>query len=282
MKSKIGYPGLSKTGGQDGSKGKDTGMEWNISTGAITFEGRISMPEALHNQVISLFHNNPESGHCRALWTAEHVSRDFYSLELDTTVQKYVARCKVCHRITAPRHTRYAANLPLPPLYNPRHIVTMDFVTDRWESTKWRYTRILVIVNWFTKIAIYLHYREDINLPEFPRMFFRHVCFSSMYVFRARMFLEHVCFLRTYVFRAHMFLEHVCFLSKYVFWARMFFEHMIWKHGIRNTIVTNRGTQFTSRFWTWVCSHMSIDQQLPTTFHRQTACQTQRQNQTLV
>jgi len=63
---------------QDGSKDKDTGMQWKVSAGALTFEGRIYMPEALRNQVISLFHDNPESGHFGALRTAELVSRHYY------------------------------------------------------------------------------------------------------------------------------------------------------------------------------------------------------------
>jgi len=67
----------NKIGGQDGSKDMDTDMQWKVSTGARTFEWRIYVPEALRNQVISLFHNNPESRHFGALRTAEIVSRDF-------------------------------------------------------------------------------------------------------------------------------------------------------------------------------------------------------------
>ena len=55
------------------------------------------MPEALRNQVISLFHDHPESGRFGALGTAELVSRDIKWPGLDTTVQKYVASCEVCH-----------------------------------------------------------------------------------------------------------------------------------------------------------------------------------------
>jgi hypothetical protein len=87
----------NEIGRQDGSKDKDTGMLWEVSTGALTFEGRIYVPEALRNQVISLFHENPESGHYGALRTAELGSRDLYWLGLDTTVRKYVAGCEVCH-----------------------------------------------------------------------------------------------------------------------------------------------------------------------------------------
>ena len=220
----------NKIGGQDGSKDKDTGMQWKVSAGALTFEGRIYVPEALRNEVISLFHDNPESGHFGALRTAELVSRDFYWLGLDTTVQKYVAGCEVCHRIKAPRHARYGANMPLPPPYHAWDGVTMDFVTDLPESTKSGDTGILVIVDRLTKMAIYLPCQKDIDSAEL---------------------------------------------------ARMFFEHVICKQGVPNNIVTDRGTQFTSPFWTRVCSHMSIDHPLSTAFHPQTDGQTERQNQTM-
>ena len=127
-KNKIGYPGLPN--GQDGSTAKVVDMQWKVIAGGLTFEGRIYVPEALRNQVISLFHNNPESGHFGALWTAEIVSSDFYWLGRDTTVGKYVAGCQVCHRINAPRHTQYGPDMPPPPPYNPWDGITMDFVTD--------------------------------------------------------------------------------------------------------------------------------------------------------
>jgi hypothetical protein len=205
-------------------------MQWKVIAGALTFEGRIYVPETLRNQVISLFHDNPQSGHFGALRTAELVSRDIYWLGLDTTVRKYVAGCEVCHRIKAPRHARYGANMPLPPPYNPWDGITMDFVTDLPESTKSGYTGILVIVDRLTKMAIYLPCRKDIDSPEL---------------------------------------------------ARMFFEHVICKHGVPNNIVTDCGTQYTSRLWTRVCSHMTIDHRLSTAFHPQTDGQTKRQNQTM-
>jgi len=63
--------------------------------------------------------------------------------------------------------------------------------------------------------------------------------------------------------------------------ARLFFEHVICKHGVLDNIVTDRGTQFTSRFWRWVCSHLSTDHGLSTSIHPQTDEQTQRQSETM-
>jgi hypothetical protein len=63
--------------------------------------------------------------------------------------------------------------------------------------------------------------------------------------------------------------------------ARMFFEEVICKHGVPSNIVTDWGSQFTSRFWNRVCSHLSIDHRLSTLFLPQTDGQTKRQNQTM-
>ncbi len=61
----------------------------------------------------------------------------------------------------------------------------------------------------------------------------------------------------------------------------MFFEQVICKHGIPDHIITDRGTQFTSRFWKRVCSYLTVDHRLSTAFHPQTDGQTERQNQTM-
>jgi hypothetical protein len=63
--------------------------------------------------------------------------------------------------------------------------------------------------------------------------------------------------------------------------AQMFFKHVICKHGVPDNIVTDRGKEFTSRFWKQVCSHLSINHRLSTTFHPMTDGQMERQNHTM-
>jgi len=224
----VGHPDLSKAGVLDGP----TKEQWKVISGALTYEGRIYVPAdaSLRNKVISLFHDNPESGHFGALRTAELISRDFYWPALDATIRKFIAGCEICHRIKAPRHARHGVNMPLPPPLHPWEGITMDFVTDLPESTDSGFTGIAVIVDRPTKMAIYLPCRKDIDSPEL---------------------------------------------------ARMFFEHVICKHGVPDNIITDCGTQFTSRFWARVCSHLSINHRLSTAFHPQTDGQTERQNQTM-
>jgi hypothetical protein len=198
-----------------------TTEDWAVSAGALTFEGRVYVPDSdeLRSKVIAFHHNNPESGHFSALKTAELIPRNFYWPALQNSVRQYVAGCEVCHRVKAARHTRYGVNMPIEPPRQPWEGVTMDFVTDLPESTASAYTGILVVVDRLTKMAIYLPCRKDVNSPVL---------------------------------------------------ARMFFEEVICNHGVPSNIVTDRGSQFTSRFWNRVCSHLSIDHRLSTSFHPQT------------
>jgi len=132
--------------------GTDTAQEesqWKVVAGILTYEGRIYFPvtDSLRGNVISLFHDNPESGHFGALKTTELVSRDFYWPAMDTRVRKYVSGCEVCHQIKAPRHARHGINMPLETPSLPWEGVTMDFVSDLPESTASGYTGILIIVD---------------------------------------------------------------------------------------------------------------------------------------
>jgi hypothetical protein len=61
--------------------------------------------------------------------------------------------------------------------------------------------------------------------------------------------------------------------------ARLCFEHVICKRGVPDNIVTHRGTQFTSRCWTRVCSPLSTDHLLSTACHPQTDGQRESQDQ---
>jgi len=215
--------------------GSDTAKEetqWKVVAGVLSYEGRTCVPEtnSLRGRVLSLFHDNSVSSHFGALKTTELVSWDFCWPAMDSRVCKYVSGCEVCHRIKAPRHTRHGINTPFETPSRPWEGITMDFVTDLPESTAWGYTRILVIVDRLTKMAIYLPCGKDIDSPEL---------------------------------------------------ARLFFGQVICMRGAPDNIVTNCGTQFTSRFWKQAWSHLSTDHRLSTAFHPQLDGQTERQNQTM-
>jgi hypothetical protein len=63
--------------------------------------------------------------------------------------------------------------------------------------------------------------------------------------------------------------------------AESYFNNVILKYGIQKGIVSDRGSVFTSEFWTEICYQLQVKRRLSTAFHPQTDGQTERQNQTL-
>lgn len=60
--------------------------------------------------------------------------------------------------------------------------------------------------------------------------------------------------------------------------AKMFLNS-VWKlHGLPNSIISDRGTQFTSNFWKKLCHLLRIEPKLSSAFHPQTDGQTERMN----
>jgi len=67
--------------------------ERKVTARGLTYEGMIYVPKnaLFGNNIISLFHDNPESGHFCDLKTAELVSRDFHLPAMDPKVRIYIA-----------------------------------------------------------------------------------------------------------------------------------------------------------------------------------------------
>ena len=60
--------------------------------------------------------------------------------------------------------------------------------------------------------------------------------------------------------------------------ARLYLDHVFRIHGLPDSIVSDRGTQFTSGFSRALCKLIGISQNLSTSFHPQTDGQTERVN----
>ncbi|CAD6962302.1 unnamed protein product, partial [Tilletia controversa] len=63
--------------------------------------------------------------------------------------------------------------------------------------------------------------------------------------------------------------------------AKLYLQHVFAKHGLPSTIVSDRGSEFTSSFWRSLCKLLGIKQALSTAYHPQTDGQTERVNQSL-
>ena len=63
--------------------------------------------------------------------------------------------------------------------------------------------------------------------------------------------------------------------------AKIIINIIVRHHGLQDSIVTNRGSLFTSKFWSLLCYFLSIKRRLSTAFYPQTDGQTERQNSTM-
>uniref|UniRef100_A0A8C5LPA6 Gypsy retrotransposon integrase-like protein 1 n=1 Tax=Leptobrachium leishanense TaxID=445787 RepID=A0A8C5LPA6_9ANUR len=63
--------------------------------------------------------------------------------------------------------------------------------------------------------------------------------------------------------------------------AKLFLKEIFRIHGLPESIISDRGTQFTSKFWDAFCQQLHMKRNLSTAFHPQTNGQTERTNQTL-
>ena len=60
--------------------------------------------------------------------------------------------------------------------------------------------------------------------------------------------------------------------------AYLFYKECFRLHGLPDTVISDRGSQFTSEFWKWLCKLLQINHCLSTAFHPQTDGQTERMN----
>ena len=63
--------------------------------------------------------------------------------------------------------------------------------------------------------------------------------------------------------------------------AEVIIDVVVRHHSLPDSIVTDRGSLFTSKFWSSLCYFLDIKRKLSTAFHPQTDGQTERQNSTM-
>ena len=63
--------------------------------------------------------------------------------------------------------------------------------------------------------------------------------------------------------------------------AKVIIDIVVRYHGFLDSIITDQGLLFTSKFWLLLCYFLGIKQRLSIAFHPQTDGQTKRQNSTM-
>ena len=213
------------------------GSHWGYSgiDPLLRFKGRAYIPpeHGLRREVLKLFHDSPTAGHQGVTKTFKRISAMFFWQSLSKDVRKYVSTCVICQRTKARTHLPYGELASLPVPTSPWKEISMDFIVKLPHSraiTGKSCDAILVVVDRFTKYALYIPTTERITSDGLATLLLHHV-------------------------------------------YRLF--------GIPDGIVSDRGSLFTSRFWTSLCWALSTSRRLSTAFHPQTDGQTERVNQSV-
>jgi len=209
---------------------------WSIdSTGLVRHSGRLFIPdnaESIKQEVLLQCHDSKMAGHFGAARTQELIGRSYHWNNFEQSIRSYVRTCAICQRAKAPRHMPYGqlASLPIPD--NVWEELSMDFVTGLPPSkcNECVYNAILVIVDRYSKMALYIPAKKSWDARDL---------------------------------------------------ADAFFQNVICRFGTPKGVVSDRGSVFTSAFWTEVCYQTQMKRRLSTAFYPQTDGQTERQNQVL-
>jgi RNase H-like domain found in reverse transcriptase/Reverse transcriptase (RNA-dependent DNA polymerase)/Integrase zinc binding domain/Chromo (CHRromatin Organisation MOdifier) domain len=200
----------------------------------VCYKGKIFVPDdiALRKALLQRFHDSPLAGHFGRDRTKELIQRHYHWMGIDRHVEEYVKSCPECQFSHAKRHRPYGELVSLEPPSGPWEDLSMDFITDLPSSKKGDsvYNAILVIVDRFTKMALYIPTVKTVT-------------------------------------------------SEIL--AELYMEHVVSKYGVPKSVVSDRGSQFTSLLWEEFALALKMRRRLSTAYHPQTDGQTERQNQTL-
>ena len=94
------------------------------------------------------------AGHFGKHKTVDIIRRDFYWLDLDKWIAKYVKECDACQRNKKVRHHEYGLLQPLEVPYALWSSISMDFIVDL--PTVHDYNQIWTMIDRFSKIMHFI------------------------------------------------------------------------------------------------------------------------------
>jgi hypothetical protein len=137
--------------------------------GVVTYKGCIYVPDAggLRKEVVKVNHDLPWAGHYGVRRTLHLVARKYYWPGMRGDIIEHVKHCAVCAQTKPARHRPWGTAQSLPVPQGPWTDIAMDFIVGLPESKKGdegkSYNSILVIVNRFSKMALYIPVRDTID-----------------------------------------------------------------------------------------------------------------------
>ena len=144
--------------------------EWTIEKGVVIKKGQIYMPERkLRREIIQLHHNMPVGGHGGRQKTTELLTRNYWQPGVTKEGGKYVDGYNTCqhykNRSKAPAGKLIPNTIP----EKPQSYISVNFTTKL--SLAQGYNAILIVCNYFSKMAYFITTIEKTLAKRFARLF---------------------------------------------------------------------------------------------------------------
>jgi hypothetical protein len=143
--------------------------------GIATIKNKIYVPNnnEIKLDILHMYHDPPLAGHTGRDKTVELIRRRFYWPSVKSFVEDYIASCPACARNKARRHKSYGLLQPLPVPAGPWKSISLDYIEQLPESAG--YDSILVIVDRFTKMVVFIPTHTTAKAKDLARIFVRDV-----------------------------------------------------------------------------------------------------------
>jgi len=138
------------------ASGKKMPDEWMEKAVLQYYKNRLSIPESesLQTEIAQRCHDSLVAGHFGQERTIKIIRPDFYHKGLAEWIREYIRSCDLCQYSKSPRHAKYGLLQPQEVPYAAWTCIATDFITQQAESQGM--TQIMVVIDWFTKIAHFI------------------------------------------------------------------------------------------------------------------------------
>jgi Integrase zinc binding domain len=149
---------------------------WSVdNVGFVQINQRILVPESgdLRLRILQSFYDHLVSGHFGINKTLSVIRWEYTWPNIREFVADYVKSCTTCARSKAKQHKPYGLLRQLPVLLRPWESISMDFIKQLPNSEG--FTAILVVVDRFTKQALFIPTHNIITSTQLAELFIIHV-----------------------------------------------------------------------------------------------------------
>ncbi|MBW0553060.1 hypothetical protein O181_092775 [Austropuccinia psidii MF-1] len=141
----------------------------------LLFRDKVVAPsnEEIQLNILQKCHDSLFAGHPGQEKTLKLIKRNFYWAGMNQLIKYYVSSCQQCSRNKNINHKNFGLIKPLPIPSGPWHFLSMGFITQFPLSNK--FDSILVVVDRFSKMAIFIPAYGEITFLDLAQIFINHV-----------------------------------------------------------------------------------------------------------